>query len=372
MKPNLLITTDCFLPRWDGIARFLKELIPYLKKEFNITVIAPKFEGRFKKIPGVKIIRLPLMPIRFGDIYFSWFKSKEIKKEMEKADLVFNQTIGPIGITAIRTAYKLRKPLISYVHSVEWELSARAIKFFKRPVWHAVRLLTRRMYNKCDLVLVPSKALEDLLTADKVAARKMVIPLGVDTNKFTPPKSKNTAKKKIRINPKNTVIGFSGRIGREKDLPTLINAFSKLQELNKNLKLLIIGSGIKLPKGKNIIYAGSTNKVIRYLQAMDIFAIPSLTETSSLATMEAMSCALPVVATPVGCIREYIKDGVNGLIFPRRNAEALFEDLQRLVVDPKLRKKLGDNARKTIVNSHQWTTTAQKITKLLKLSVIKP
>lgn len=371
MKPNLLITTDCFLPRWDGIARFLTELSPKLTKHFKVTVIAPKFEGKQKNWPGVKVIRLPLMKIRFGDIYFSRFNFKDMQEHIKKTDIIFNQTIGPIGISAIRTAYQQNKPLISYVHSIEWELCARAIKFPKRLAWHAVRLLARKLYNKCDIVLVPSKEVEDLLSADKVLTRKIVIPLGVNTEEFKPPKSKANAKKKININPKNTVIGFSGRIGREKDIPTLIQAFKQLQKTNNNIKLLIVGAGLEPEKGKDIIYTGSTNDVVKYLQAMDIFVLPSLTETSSLATMEAMSCGLAVVATPVGSIREYIKDRINGMIFPRKDSESLFEILQKLIIDKALRSELGKKARKTIIRKYHWKTTAESIIKILKFSIIK-
>ena len=168
MKPKLLITTDCFLPRWDGIARFLSELLPHLKKHYKVTVIAPKFKGKFKEIPGVKIVRLPLMPVRFGDIYFSWFNYKTIKEHVEKSDIVFNQTIGPIGISAIRAASKQEKPLMSYVHSIEWDLCANAIKWPKGLTYHSVRLLARWLYNKCNMVIVPSKEVEDLLTCNKV------------------------------------------------------------------------------------------------------------------------------------------------------------------------------------------------------------
>ncbi|MEM4264039.1 MAG: glycosyltransferase family 4 protein [Candidatus Woesearchaeota archaeon] len=169
---KLLITTDCFLPRWDGVARFLSELLPSLKNHFDITVIAPKFSGKFQKIPGIKIIRMPLMKIRFGDIYFSRLNFKEVRKHAEKADIIFNQTIGPIGIAAIMAADKLKKQIISYVHSIEWELSAKAVKHFKSITELAVKLIARRLYNKCNLLLLPSKIVEDILTENKITTKK--------------------------------------------------------------------------------------------------------------------------------------------------------------------------------------------------------
>ncbi len=61
MAKKLLITTDCFLPRWDGVARFLSELLPSLKNHFDVTVIATKFQGKIQKFTLVKIIRMPKM-----------------------------------------------------------------------------------------------------------------------------------------------------------------------------------------------------------------------------------------------------------------------------------------------------------------------
>ncbi|MBW3005065.1 glycosyltransferase family 4 protein [Candidatus Woesearchaeota archaeon] len=363
MKPKLLITTDCFLPRWDGIARFLSELLPALTKQFKVTVIAPKFPGKLMRFKGVKIIRLPLTPIKFGDIQFS-LNLKKILPCVKEADLIFNQTIGPIGLKAITEAHKQGKPVISYVHSIEWELASNAVKRLKKLVEKIVLERAQIAYKKCDLLIVPSKEVAKTLTAKKITIKKSIIPIGIDANKFKPPKSKTEAKKRAKLSPKDIIIGFSGRIGREKDLPTLLKAFHKLKQ--KNIKLLIVGTGLKIKTGKNTIQAGATNKVIKYLQAMDIFAHASLTETNSLSTMEAMACELPVVVTPVGSIGSYVKNGKNGLLFPRHDAKIMQKQLQKLVNNPKLRTKLGKEARKTIIKEHNWKTTEKNILKTLK------
>ena len=364
MRPKLLITTDCFLPRWDGIARFLSELLPCLAKHYKITVIAPRFPGKLMHFKNVKIIRLPLIPIKFGDIYFAHVNHRLVKEEIAKADLIFNQTIGPIGMTAIKATYKQKKPVISYVHNIEWDLSSKAIKYLQKPVWHIVKNMARKHYNKCNLLIVPSDKVGQILNANKINTKKTTIPIGVDANKFKPARSKTKAKKKIKINPKNKIIGFSGRVGREKDMPTLIQAFSRLKQ--ENLKLLIVGTGIEIETGKNTIQAGATNNVIKYLQAMDIFAHASLTETNSLSTMEAMACELPVVVTPVGSIKNYVKNGKNGLLFPIHNAKAMQGQLQKLISSEKLQQKLGKQARKTIIKNYNWKTTEKNIIKTLK------
>ncbi len=366
-KKKLLITTDNFLPRWDGIARFLSELIPKLTKDFEVTVIAPDF-GKLRKIENVKVIRFPVMKMQFGDINFTWFRFKEVSRIVSENDIVFNQTIGPIGIAAIRAANKQRKSLVSYVHSIEWELASEAIKVFKSLTKLCVKLTARRFYNKCTLLLVPSKGVEDLLTLNRITRKKSVVKLGVDAGNFAPPLTKFAAKRKIGIQPSKKVIGFSGRIGREKDLNTLLNAFKRLREKYKDAVLLIVGKGVEEEefKQKNVILAGSVMNLVPYLQAMDIFVLPSLTETSSLATMEAMAVGLPVIATPVGSVKEYVEDGKNGFIFPRKDYNYLADKIELLLKDEKLRAQIGREARKTIISKHRWDDTVKKIVGVLR------
>ena len=300
MKRHLVISTDCFLPRWDGIARFLKELIPYLTKEFQVTVLCPEFPGRLPEFPDVHIHRYPILKMRFGDIYFAWAGSSAIARQVGRADIVFNQTIGPIGMTAIKAAKKKDIPIVSFVHSVEWELAPMAMKHCKRLIEFFVKRLAKKKYNQCDVLITPSAGVSDVLSLNGITTKKIVVPLGVDIMHFVPPASKPLAKKAIGIDPRKPVIGFCGRIGREKDLPTLLKAFRKIQHKH-DARLLIVGSGIEVKAFRNprIKHVGATEDVVPYLQAMDIFVLPSLTETSSLATMEAMSCGLPVIATPV-------------------------------------------------------------------------
>jgi len=364
---KLVVTTDCFLPRWDGIARFLSELLPELARSMQVTVFAPKFPGKIPVIKGVRVIRFPLINIQFGDIRFCQPDKAVMQKAIRDADIVFNQTIGPVGIAAIKIAKKLNKPVVSYIHNAEWELARRALRY---PQWLAVwyvRLLARRFYNKCSLLLVPSNEVSDLLSGNKIRTKKELVRLGVATLKFRPPKSKASAKKKLGIDPSKRVIGFCGRIAREKDLPTLYQAFQDIHAKHRNTILLIVGEGLEqeIPASRHVIRAGRQEDVVPYLQAMDIFVLPSLTETSSLATMEAMSTSLPVVVTPVGSIREYIIDTKNGLLFSRQDVAELVEDIERLLKHPNMRKSLGKSARNTIMKDYSWKQTFEKIKQVL-------
>jgi len=370
---KLLIATDCFLPRWDGIARFLNEIIPSLKEHFEITVLAPAFPGESHDM-GVRVVRFPLYYFSLGDFTPAYATTRVIRKEVEAADIVFTQTIGPIGAKTIRIASKKKKPIVAYTHSLEWELVTHALAKYNMLRAVSERIVSRMLrqyYNSCDLLIVPSEETAGLLSTRGVTTKKEVIYMGVNTTKFSQG-DKRAAKKKFGLS-QFRVIGYSGRLAREKDLGTLLQAFKRISRTEENVKLLIVGGGIESIKKefqdqRHVIVVGPQDNVIPYLQAMDIYVLPSLTETSSLATMEAMSCGVCCVVTKVGSMSKYIIDKENGMFFPKQNPTVLALKLKWLLKNEKIRSKIGEQARETIVKYFPWEQTAQKIKEqLLKL-----
>ncbi len=368
---KLLIATDGFFPRWDGIVRFLKEMVPRLKSDFEITIVAPRFSGRFHNHLGVDVHRFDLLNILFGDISFAKVTAGRLRKFVEDADIVFVQSLGTIGIAAIVAARKKRIPVVAYLHLIEWELAMRSLDIRRGFVEYIVRKVSRRYYNMCDLLICPSEEMMYKYEKNRIITPKTVVYLGCDVDEFYPAKDKDAAKQAIGIDKDDLVIGFHGRIAREKDLVTLYRAFRKLEKKYPKIKLLIVGKGVKnlenmFSSGRNIITPGSQDDVVPFLHAMDIYVLPSLTETTSLSTLEAMSCGLAVVATPCGNVKDYIIERENGMLFPFRNSQRLYMKLRLLAEDPKLRNMLGKNARKTVVEKFNWNSTYSGISEQLK------
>ncbi len=319
--------------------------------------------GRDNKIPlrnnAVGDFRIPIIPLI------------KAKKAVNNSEITFIQTLGPIGATTIFYSWMKRKKIVIYSHSIESELVPKAMKYnyLKNPVTQIAKWYMRICYNRATLIMVPSEGVYEKLTWMKIKPPKEIVNLGVDNNAFKP--EKTTIRKELGISPEDIVIGYHGRISREKDLTTLLRAYVRIRRKNKNIKLLVVGEGIekikrKLLKTPGVIMPGSTEKVNKYLNAMDIYVLPSLTETTCLSVLEAMAVKLPIISTPVGYVQDYITEGVTGLFFNKKDSFLLTKQIELLLNNPSLRKKLGRNARALVEKKFLWKKTANKIIRVLK------
>lgn len=364
---RILITTDNFLPRWDGIVRFLNEILPRLKGN-EVTVVAPNFGKCISK--GFTLISVPLGKRTFGDYRAAKYDYAIVKKAVKNADIIFNQTLGPIGIAAILAAKSCGKPVVSFTHSLEWELVPRALH---GNVWHRiafplVKLGTRFLLNKCTALIVPSEQTADQLSLKGILTTKRIVHLGVDTQKFKPG-SKLAARKKLGLPQNAYIVGYHGRIAHEKNLPTLLRAYLQLDVEQKNL--LLVGEGVeslkRKLKRKGVIITGAQNNVVPYLQAMDLYVLPSLTETTSLSVLEAMACGVPVISSKVGFIRDYISDGKNGFFFEKRKSFDLLKKMRKVrALSSKELALVEASARSTVEQGFNWTKTAKGIVRVLR------
>lgn len=377
-KPNLLIATDNFLPRWDGIARFLMEILPALTEQYDVTVVSPNY-GKSNH-ESFKHVKIPLSKISLGDYTSAKHEPKTIKKLVKNSDIVFTQTSGPIGGWAIKYAKKLKKPVAAYIHSIEWELVPMATInfFFAKILIPLMKMYSKYIYAKTNLLIVPSEDTAELLSWQGIQTQKTVVYCGVNSDLFKPLKER-TDKEQFEIMELKDKLGLSGfcvignhgRIAREKDLYTTLRAFNWLQKKKPAIKLLIVGDGVesikkKLKLAKNVVLVPKTNQVQKYLNLMDCYVTASLTETTSLSTLEALSSGLPVVSTRVGFIKEYVHDDYNGFLFNFGDSWQLYKKLHLLIINPELMNLVGRRARKSVQEKFRWSDTAKGVIDALK------
>ena len=373
LKKRLVIATDSFLPRWDGIARFIQDIVPELARDFQITIIAPDFKGEYTPPENVRVVRVPLSKLpTFGDYQFAEFANKEIEHEIESAEILWTQTTGPVSSSAIKFAQKHRVRYVSYVHSIDWTLAKRALgkSIFKHVAEAVAKRHVLKLFNQAKLIMVPSNEVREILRWYGIHTQISLAPLGIDTTRFVPAISTRESKKEIGLDPNSPVIGYVGRIGYEKNLLTLFEAYKRLKREFANLTLLIVGDGVKeikkeLSSDDSVHLIGSQNNVVPYLQAMDMHVLPSYLETTSLVTLEAMSCEVPVISTPVGLVKEYVKEKENGLLFPQENSLVLSLKMKWVLENPSKAKQMAKNGRDTVLLYYEWSNTVEKMRTIL-------
>lgn len=171
-------------------------------------------------------------------------------------------------------------------------------------------------------------------------------------------------KSDLKIDPESIVIGFSGRLVKDKGIIELVNAFELLCREGKNLTLLLVGmfeEKDKLPddiiqKIKNSPNIKTTGyvpyeKIENYYAAMDIYILPSYREGFPTSILEASSMNLPVITTKsTGCIDSII-DKKTGLFMNEISEDEVKRTLNELLENEGLREFLGENGRQFVMNN---------------------
>jgi len=219
------------------------------------------------------------------------------------------------------------------------------------------RVGTRWLYvHAIAHVVTTGEALRRQLARDnRIPLEHMTsIPTGIDLARFAPG---DPAAARARLGlPPRPALGIVATLRDWKGHEYLFEAIARERAAWRDWQVIVVGDGpyrgrlerrlAALDLASAVRFAGQQEDVVPWLQALDLFALPSYGEEGvPQAIMQAMACALPVVSTPVGAIGEAVDDGVTGLLVAPRSAEALAAGLAALRDDPALRARFATAAR---------------------------
>jgi len=212
-----------------------------------------------------------------------------------------------------------------------------------------------------DRLIVPSQAIAHKVRAEgRGAARFSVVPNGVDLARFALPAGPCTLRDEYAIPCEEVLIGVVARLEPEKGHRYLIEAMPGLLERAPRTWLAIIGEGstcdalraqaAALPDEvrSRIVFTGRRVDISAVSADLDVAVVPSLREAQGISILEAMARRRPVVASAVGGIPEVLTDGVDGLLVPPADPDALADALARLSRSPSLRERFGSAGWETV------------------------
>jgi glycosyltransferase involved in cell wall biosynthesis len=199
---------------------------------------------------------------------------------------------------------------------------------------------------------------EEKFPADRVR----VIRNGVDCEKFAPSESaRDDVRRERGLADKTPLIGVVAALRPEKNLNMFVQTAHALGREFPNAHWLIIGDGperstiqteiCRLQQEDRVHLLGTRSDTPRLLAALDLFMLCSLNEASPVSVLEALSCAVPVVATDVGSVKETVIDSQTGRLVPAQDLEAMIEAVAQLLSDEEFRRSLGMAGREWVQRS---------------------
>ena len=296
-----------------------------------------------------------------------------------KVDVVTGHTPKG-GLIAMLAAYITRVPIrIYFRHGLVYETSHG----LKKSLLVFIDRLASKLATKivCVSPSVARRSLEDKLNPE---SKQVVLANGtcngIDTDRF----SKGSAdvekmqslKKRLGINEGDFIIGFTGRLVRDKGIIELVRAYHALKLKHSNVRLLLVGmlevrdalpeDVVKVIKEDDgIIKTGYVGyaEIEYYYALMSVFVLASYREGFPTSVLEASSMNLPVITTrATGCIDSII-DGETG-IFVNHDDKELLSALSRLYENDDLRAEMGEKGRKFVINHFNQELIWKEIEKL--------
>jgi glycosyltransferase involved in cell wall biosynthesis len=272
--------------------------------------------------------------------------SPKVKRDLAQfaPNVVHISSPDRVARQAVKWAQKRNLPVLCSVHT-RFETYFRYYNMsFAEPL---VEAWLRRLYRKCDALVAPSESFAQVLREQRMNYDIDIWSRGVDRDIFNPQRRDLGWRRSQGLTDELPVIGFLGRLVMEKGLDVFSDTIDQLNRRQVPHQVMVIGEGpargwfeSRLPHARFVGFQGGAD-LGRAVAAMDVLFNPSVTETFGNVTLEAMACALPVVAAKATGSQSLVEDKMSGrLIIP--GAINQFADvLQIYCTDENLRQKHG-------------------------------
>lgn len=358
--------TDSYPPYINGVSTSVAMLKKALEKKGHIVYVVTVSNNALKYEYDVenRIVRVPGIPIGIYDYRLSRIYPLPMINTMKSwnLDVIHSHTEFGIGILARLLAKQFDIPLVHTYHTLYEDYTHYITHgYFDKSSKKIVEYLTKFYCDKtANELIVPTNKIYKLFK-EKYDFKKNIhiVPTGIEVDRFyTENVDKSyvqTLKKKLKLQKKDFVILFVGRLASEKNVEFLLNAEQKLIKKHSNIKLLIVGDGPDKEKyeemandlniSKNVIFNGKAawEEMPFYYHCADIFATASTTETQGLTVIEAMAAGVVPLCIKDESFLGTVTHELNGLIF--NNEEEYISRVLSLYDNSSLLQKYNKQAR---------------------------
>jgi glycosyltransferase involved in cell wall biosynthesis len=394
--PRVCLLTETYYPLTGGGESQTRVLAAnLLNRNFQVLIITRRCSDSWKEIDlvdGVSVYRIsPVGTGRFTRWFMLFWSLLALAKTRRQYDVVYVSGFKSLGLSAVLAAKLFRKACILKADSngeMSGEFFAAGLKKIGlTPSSTMVRMLLsgrNKILRAADYFVAITRGIaEELITQGINPGSIASISNSVDTVKFRPirPIERHRLRQKLVIPKKRIIITYTGRLVSYKGLPLLLRVADTIQSTFPDVGFVLVGSGgvdmhnceaelkqfVKTKGLEEAIYfSGEVGNVHEYLQASDIFVLPSEDDAFPLALIEAMACGLPVVTTRVGGIPEIVSDKQNGLLVEPGNLQQLYDAIYALITDTVLSASVGRSAGQTVRERYSQEIVSARYVELFR------
>jgi glycosyltransferase involved in cell wall biosynthesis len=371
---RVVIACDTFPPDINGASRFAERLAAGLVRSGNeVHVIAPahnKSFGSFTEVHDGQVMTVHRIKsyrvIQHKTLRYVWpftlkAKADRLLKKL-RPDAVHINSHMIVGRFVLKSAQELGIRVIATNHIMPENLIKYSLvipRWAEKWVMNLAWKDAGRVLRKADVVTTPTRRAANLLEAASGLTGVLAVSCGIEASKFA--NQTPTTNREPRIL-------FLGRLDYEKHIHNLLRAVALLPK-NLDVQVEIVGDGgereyleklaSELGVAKNVEFRGhiTDQELPRAYERATLFAMPSIAELQSIATMEAMASGRPVVAADAMALPHLVHDGDNGYLFPPDDVEAFADRLLRvLTASQQELDRLSENSLH-LIQSHDIDTT---------------
>ncbi len=347
------IFTDAYLPLPTGVATAVDRTARALEKRgHEVTIIAPSMPGYIDT--DNHIYRLP--SVRFlstGSRAGIHVPNKTFLQILNKDfDIVHAYNGGSVSLLAWEIAKAKRIPyvftyctlLVQYKHYLGQWLGNEAF----------MRMLSRVICNYSDYLIVPTEAVKHELIEYGVTKPMHAHPTGIELNLYKGRK-KGWIRKQLDLEKDTKILLHVGRLGKEKAIDFIIDAFGEIQKKVSNSVLVLVGEGTDKDLLQDQIDNAGLHDKVHFLGVFppeelpniytdaDLFLFASQTETQGLVILESLASSLPIVAVQDKVFNGILVDGKNSYLV-KKDVKQYTAKVVKLLTDEKLRQEFADQS----------------------------
>ena len=222
--------------------------------------------------------------------------------------------------------------------------------------------LEQMLGSRCDCIFTDTELVRRQVIAYRIAPpeRVRVVPIGLELDQFadlTP--FRGVLRRHLGLKEGTRLVGLIARLVPIKGVEYFLEAAREVLQRRKDVHFVIVGGGelrsaltrraSELGISDRVTFVGFWRDLREIYADVEVMALSSLSEGCPVAVLESMAAGVPVVASAVGGVPDVVEDGVNGLLFPARDAHRLAEGVLQLLSDPERARRLTEAARRHVL-----------------------